>query len=343
MATRYARTISAASIDLGRVPFDLYATDSDNRLVLFCRAGFELTPKHKKLLMGSNRLLYISDGDMDHYLDYAFERIDRIVASKSIDTEEKSKIVHGIGKRIVQQLISDPRSGSAITHSKRFVESYTDLIFQSREAANNLFAISSTDSYTFSHSINVCTFCLLLGGKLHRNNRVVLQTLGVGGLLHDIGMTQIDQNIIYKKGRLTSTEWEQVRRHPVLGAEMVREHGLPEDVQIIVRNHHERYDGSGYPDGLRGEQIHPLARIAAVAEVYDAITSDRVYGKQQNQVRALMEMTSTSNWFAPEVFEALLRVVLRNEQLIERFRSRNLVTTRPINNIKPGPGTAEQA
>ncbi|HUX06882.1 MAG TPA: HD domain-containing phosphohydrolase [Acidobacteriota bacterium] len=333
MAQRYARTISADSIEQGVVPFDLYATDRNNRLVLFCRSGFELTEHHKKLLRGTNRLFYISSDDMDSYYDYAFEHLNRLVANWRISNEEKAKIVHGVGKRIIQRLLSEPRNGNAVKHSKRFIESHTDLILSSANAAGCLFAISSTDAYAFSHHINVATFCLLLGKKLLGNERDKLVLLGLGGLLHDIGLTQIDPGLINREGPLTDKEYETVQVHPVLGYKIARAHGLPEEVQLMVKCHHERYDGSGYPDGLKGEEIHPFARIVAAAEIYDAITSDRNYGKMKESVPALIEMSTDVNWFAPDVFEALLQIVLRNEELIEKF-SRSGLVARPLRNVK---------
>ncbi len=333
MPKRYARTISAASIETGLVPFDLYATDRNDRLVLFCRAGFELTEHHKKLLQGTNRVFYISSDDMDSYYDYTFERIDRIITNFSISSDEKAKIIHGIGKRVISLLLNDPRSGEAIKHSKSFVQSHTDLILNSTSAASCLFAISSTDTYTFSHGINVATFCLLLGEKLLGKDREKLFLLGLGGLLHDIGLTLIDSELVNRKGPLTNSEYEAVQAHPMLGCELVRKHGLPEEVQLIVRGHHERFDGGGYPDGLKGEEIHPFARIAAAAEIYDAITSDRNYGKMKKSIPALIEMSTDINWFAPDVFEALLQIVIRNEELIDKF-SRSGLVARPLKNVK---------
>jgi putative nucleotidyltransferase with HDIG domain len=335
VARRFASTISADSIEPGIVPFDLYATDRNNRLVLFCRAGFELTEHHKELLKGVDRVFYISNQDLDRYYDYAFQRINRIIHNWRIKEDEKAKIVHGIGKRAVRQLLRDPRSGEAIHHSKRFVESQTDMILSSASAAGNLFAISSTDSYSFSHGINVATFCLLLGERLYGRDRNRLVLLGLGGLLHDVGMTQIDPELVNRKGPLSESEFDAVRAHTTLGYEIAHKHGLPEEVQLIIRGHHERFDGSGYPDGLRGEEIPPLARIAAVAEVYDAITSDRNYGKMKESVPALIEMSTDTDWFAPDVFEALLQIVLRNEELIEKFRQRSL-TSRPLKKVRKG-------
>ena len=324
MASHFARTISVESIELGPIPFDLYASEGEERIVLFCRAGFEITARHKRMLKGSDRILYISSSDIEQYLDYSFERIEHIVANPRIDVSEKAQIVHGVGKRVVQQLLNNPRSGDAMAHSSRFVRSHVSLILKSPASSDHLFALSSTDPYTFSHSINVCTFCLLLGEKLFGRDHKQLRQIGLGGLLHDIGKIRIDPSVLFKPSALTPEEWAEVRRHSDYGYETGKEHGLPETVLSVIRSHHERMDGSGYPDGLGAGGIPTAARICAVADVYDALTSDRFYAKSMPHVQALVEIAKQIDSLDSTVFDALLQIVLRNEKLIERFHKRRL-------------------
>jgi HD-GYP domain-containing protein (c-di-GMP phosphodiesterase class II) len=105
-----------------------------------------------------------------------------------------------------------------------------------------------------------------------------LSLLGVGLLLHDIGKLAVPLEIIHKEGPLTAQEWRAMRAHPELGYQMLKEsNGISALSRVVVRSHHERWDGSGYPDGKRGDQIHQFARIGAVADVFDALTSDRTY------------------------------------------------------------------
>ena len=310
--------IAARSVELGPIPFNLYASE-DKRLVLFCRAGLTISPHLKMSLERTDRVFYIGSDDVNAYMEYAYNRIENIVSNPNIRASDKAQIVHGVGRHTVRQLIAEPRSGQVVARSKRVVDSYLDLIFDSPQAASHLFALSAADAYTFSHSINVCTFCLLIGEKLLGKGRKELWQLGMGGLLHDIGKTQVDQKILFKPGRLTEAEMDEMRKHAIFSSEIIKGHGLPEAVRLIGRHHHERADGSGYPDGLEGGDIHTYVRIASVADVYDAITSDRVYHKQVPHVQALAEMMSESVGFDHRVFDALLGVVLRNEKVIERF------------------------
>ena len=320
MTTKLFTTVASASVEVGPIPFDIYTKDRNQRLVLFCRSGYPITPARKKILKEADKTFYISTDDMDNYLDYAFDRIERIVKSPELRTDEKSQIVYSVGKRIVKQLLDEPRSGQVMARSKQFVESHTRLVLSSPNAASHMFALSSVDSYTYSHSINVCTFSLLIGKRIYGDDHSNLRYLGLGGLLHDIGKIKIDRKILFKPSGLSPEEREIMRKHPIYSYELVKHHDVHDSVLDAVRHHHERMDGSGYPDGLWSEQVPPFARITAVADVYDAITSDRVYQKQRPHVKALALMAEQEKGFDPDAFDALVQTVIHNETLVDRFR-----------------------
>ena len=320
---QYLASIAPASVELGPIPFDLY-TPLGNRMVLFCRAGFSITEHHKEILERIDRPFYIRSDDMADYVDYTFERLERIVSSPDIRASDKAEIVHRVGKRAVHKLMENPRSGEVIMDSKKVVENYVELILRSTEAASHLFALSALDSYIFSHSVNVCTFCVMLGQILHGGDRKTLWELGLAGLIHDVGKSRIDPVILLKPGPLSPKQMDIVRHHPIYSLELVREHGLSEAIQEAGHHHHERMDGTGYPDNLTGKDIHPVARLVAVADVYDAITSDRIYKASKPHVKALKEMARTEEAYDPDIFDALLNIVLRHDKLVEDFQRHHL-------------------
>jgi putative nucleotidyltransferase with HDIG domain len=145
---------------------------------------------------------------------------------------------------------------------------------------NHIHMVRRQDDYTFHHSINVAVICGVLGKWLGYSG-VELRELVLAGLLHDIGKTQIPLEILNKPGKLTDDEMEIMRLHTTRGYQLVRNTpDIPGGVIYSVFQHHERFDGSGYPLGVRGEQIHRYAKIIAVADIYDAMTSDRVYHRK---------------------------------------------------------------
>jgi len=129
-------------------------------------------------------------------------------------------------------------------------------------------------------------------------------------------------------------------RHPIFSDDIISGHGLPREVASAGRSHHERLDGSGYPDGLKGNEIHPFARITAVADVYDAITTDRVYRKQRPHIEALSIIAEDKEKYDLKAFSALLRVVLRNDLLIESFCAKHGIDAHemPAGESLPGGG-----
>lgn len=321
----YAVIVSPGSIDAGPIPFDLYATDHSNRIILFCRAGFKITPRHEQVLRSSDRIFYISSKDQDNYFDYAFDRIDKIVGNPGIHNNEKVKILLGVGRRAARRLLEDPRSKEVVSGAERFVESHVELLVQASHLASEMFATTPPDTYTLAHTINVCTFCLLMGRLLLGQSERELKQLGMAGLMHDVGKTMVKSSILYKPGPLTSEEMAQVRKYPLYSLEIASSHGLPRPVLRAVRSHQERIDGSGYPDGLAGDDIEPDARVIALADVYDALTSDRVYRKQLSHIQALVEIAGQAHRFDSLALRALLQIVLRDKRLIARFYKKYLV------------------
>jgi len=320
MAKGHFTIIAAGSIDSGPVPFDIYTKNKHDQMILYLRKGLSYTEDRKEILRTLGRTFYITHEDHNAYLDYASERLDRIIKNPSIRVSDKARIVYGVGRRVVEQLMSDPRSGETIKRSKRYVENQVAMIFSSPEAASSMFAISAFDSYTFSHSVNVCTFCIMLCDELFGRQEKKIRELGLAGLLHDVGKSRIDQRIIDKRASLTRPEWDKMKMHPIYSYEIIREHTLSGAIQAAGRSHHERLDGSGYPDSLAGNEIHQFARIVAVADIYDALTSDRAYRKRLSPVEALNEMNTNEHFIDREVFDALQQSVLRSSELVERFR-----------------------
>jgi putative nucleotidyltransferase with HDIG domain len=160
---------------------------------------------------------------------------------------------------------------------RQTVNELADEIFSNRDILINYFDIRTYDDYTFDHSVNVTILSVLAGISLGYN-RLDLRELATGALLHDIGKVSVDKKILNKKGKLTPEEFKQIQQHSLAGFEKLRSYyEITTLSSTISYQHHERIDGSGYPRGLKGEEIHEYARIVMVADVFDALTSDRPY------------------------------------------------------------------
>nr|WP_152945113.1 HD-GYP domain-containing protein [Desulfofundulus thermobenzoicus] len=190
-------------------------------------------------------------------------------------------------------------AGRALIRVQEIAQAVNEIIDEllSRESVVvNLADIRSLDDYTFGHSVNVCVLSLITGITLGYG-REELFRLGMGAVLHDIGKVRVPEEILNKPGPLTGEEFEVVKQHTVCGYELLQcLSGVGHAPACVALQHHERHDGQGYPEGLRGDEIHPFARIVAVADVFDALTADRVY-RRALPVHEAWEMLAGSGGF----------------------------------------------
>ena len=223
-----------------------------------------------------------------------------------------ARVVHADAHHIAHKMLSDVRLGKQVEVQKiePVVERITDSVFRNRDALISLSRLKNKDDYTYQHSVSVCvlliSFCQAMGYE-----RSVMREVGVGGLLHDIGKMMVPDHILNKPVALTGPEFSQMQSHAALGREMLRQTpGVPETAIIIAAQHHERYDGTGYPDRLRGGQISQFGQMASIVDVYDALTSNRVYHTGMDPVAALKKLFEWSkSHFAEELVHHFIRTI----------------------------------
>ncbi|QEY57844.1 HD-GYP domain-containing protein [Pseudomonas sp. C27(2019)] len=215
-------------------------------------------------------------------------------------------------KHAVISMFTEVRMGKAIDMSgaDALVSDITESILRHPSALLSLVRLKKVDEYTYMHSVAVCALMIALARQLDLGDELVQQA-GVAGLMHDVGKMMIDDSILNKPGRLTDEEFEKVRLHPVYGAKLLLESDPAINPQVydVCLHHHEKYDGSGYPKSLKGENISLFARMAAVCDVYDAITSDRPYKKGWGPAESLQRMAQWQGHFDPLIFQAFVRVM----------------------------------
>ncbi len=182
---------------------------------------------------------------------------------------------------VVKNVFNDVRMGKAIEIKdiKTQVATIVDSVFRNRDALLCLANLKDYDEYTFVHSVNVCILAVSFGRHLGLS-RDQLESIGLGGLLHDIGKTHIPERILNKPGKYTEEEYTVMKRHVTLGVEILAKHeNIPHEAALVTSQHHERYNGTGYPQKLYGEKISLIGQIGSISDVYEAMTYDRVYRK----------------------------------------------------------------
>lgn len=239
------------------------------------------------------RYLYIREEDLPLY-DLFIDKIVQAVAQDThIPITKKAAVIYRQASVILDEMFEDPEALENAPKSKKVVNKFVETIFSDAHAIESLIRITAYDYYTHTHSINVCVYALSLGSYL-KLKAEVLEELGMSALLHDLGKSKVDPAITNKKGRLTFDEFEQMKRHPAYGHAIAVKLGIS-DRRVLdgIRHHHEKLDGSGYPDGLRGEQITLFARIIGVCDVFDALSTKRSYKDRLSSYDALHLMKET--------------------------------------------------
>lgn len=223
---------------------------------------------------------------------------------------EQAQLIFQQGRPQVVEMFNEARLGYRfnLTAMLDLVDKVAGSIRREPTALLSVARLKSHDDYTWLHSIAVCGLMILLAQKLGLEESQILR-IGMGGLLHDIGKAAIPLEILNKPGDLNESEINMMRHHPVIGAQMLLEAGGERDLLDIVLHHHEKYDGSGYPHGLKEQEIPFFARIATVCDVYDALTSTRVYREGWTPAKALHSMLSWSGHFDPRILHTFVHAI----------------------------------
>jgi putative nucleotidyltransferase with HDIG domain len=214
-------------------------------------------------------------------------------------------------KEAVMSLFAEARMGNAVNTSgcAPLVNDIVDSVDHNANALVSLCRLKTADEYTYMHSVSVCALMVSLGRQLGLDDETV-RDAGMAGLLHDLGKAVMPQDIINKPGKLTDEEFTIIKSHPVRGHEMLLESGVDnERVLDVARHHHERIDGKGYPDALNADKISLIARMSAVCDVYDAVTSDRPYKSGWDPAESVSRMATWEGHFDPVVLQTFIKTI----------------------------------
>jgi HD-GYP domain-containing protein (c-di-GMP phosphodiesterase class II) len=224
-------------------------------------------------------------------------------------------------------MFGEARLGNAIDtrQCETLVNDIAESVLRNPSALISLARLKTSDDYTYMHSVAVCALMISLGRALQLSEAACREA-GLAGLLHDIGKVSIPLDILNKPGGLSDDEFVTVKSHPRRGFEMLQEGGsVSAAVLDVCLHHHEKIDGSGYPDRLAGEQISLLARMGAVCDVYDAITSNRPYKAGWDPAESVSKMISWKGHFDTKVLSAFIQVIgIYPTGALVRMRSQRL-------------------
>lgn len=276
-----------AGMVLGETLYD----ESDNILLA---KGIELRHSYiEKILQLTVETVLISDVSKYFFDEPALSGVDPVLnmVNRDMIVSETRQEAESLVKDFMKDL-SKTQNVANIDKILIVVNQIIDEILSNDEIAFNLGDLKSVDDYTFEHSVNVCVLSLLTG-IMFGLKKVTLVELGIGAILHDIGKILVPQDILGKPGLLDDMEFDTVKRHSRLGYDVLqRIKGIALASAEVALYHHERVDGNGYPNGMSSEEIPFYSKIVAVADVFDALTSDRVYSRHITPYKAVEYIVS---------------------------------------------------
>jgi putative nucleotidyltransferase with HDIG domain len=246
---------------------------------LYSSENVRLTQSHRERLEAAGvKFVYVAMGQQSRFNTQVEATLAQIVADPNIAISVAAEIIYETSVELMNELLSDPNLSAYSHRLENVSRAVTTLVLKDKSAFSHLFAASHHDFYTATHMVNVATWMVPLAYALGIEDVEELNRICQAGILHDIGKVYVPPEILNKKGRLTPDEWAVIRSHPELGCKHLETYpNIPAVVREVTRHHHERLDGSGYPDALKGEQIDLISRICGVVDSFDAMTAFRPF------------------------------------------------------------------
>jgi len=253
------------------------------------------------------------NAEIEHKMIEIVQQAKPITTSATLREElKKSKKVYTEANKIISNIMHDARIGRQIEveQIEPVIEKMTNSILRNKDALLSLCRIKNKDDYTFLHSVSVGALLISFAHALDFNHDIIKQ-LGIGGMLHDVGKTKVPDEILNKPGKLSEDEFVTMKSHVVHGCSILRKSpGISQVSFEVTAQHHERFDGSGYPLGLKNAEMSVYGQMASIVDVYDAITADRCYHKGMEPTLAVRKMFEWSKFhFNPKLLRTFIRTV----------------------------------
>lgn len=291
------------------VPFDIYI-HIDGKMISYLKMGDSL--KGEKVISlhqkDTGESFFVTNPNKQIYRDY----VKNSMNSSLISNNDKAAILRESSIAILEDLFENPDVGAALADSKPIVSDLIQFMDIAPESIGNLISLSGHDFYTYNHSFDVSIYSLGLAKALGFDQKT-LEELGQSSLFHDVGKRNVSLDILCKKGPLDENEWVQMRMHPQYGLKILNElNGISESIKAACYEHHESWSGGGYPQDISGQEIHPFARIVALTDTYDAMTTQRSYNVPMKPSEALTMMKNKlSGRFDPDMLKAMYSVLFK--------------------------------
>ena len=289
----------------------LYIKTGSN-YVLYKNNGRDFTDHdHERLSTNGVEFVFVSKNDMDVITSHMEASAERLLKSNLLNSRAKGKMIYQTSINFVDDLFHNPDKATDTNRTKRLIENLMLFISDNPEAIGSLETVMSHNYHTFVHSLQVASLTLMMHSDAYSLSRDEMLDVGTGAILHDFGKIFVPQEILNKPGRLSDSEIEILKRHPEDGYVFLENKKVLSPVALtIVRLHHERQNGSGYPLGLKDSEIPRSAQIAGIADIYCTLTTD-IHGKNtmSPNIASQLMRNQMKGLFSPHLLNTLEKLV----------------------------------
>lgn len=287
------------------ISFDIFIM-INGRYVHYLRPG-EALKAEKIASLDRADIFFVPESQRQAYKRYVFDRMNE----GDLDAKVKAQILRESSVTLAEEIFEQPNVEQALSDSKELINNFIGFMEQEPEGMAHLISLSSHDFYTYNHSLDVGIYSLGLGQAAGYAKEDLLE-LGRGALFHDIGKRNVNVDIICKAGPLNDVEWAQMQKHPQFGLKILSDYGCSEAMKACCFEHHESFLGNGYPQSLTGPEIHPMARVVAICDTFDALTTKRSYNQPMSPKDAVEFISGKlGNRYDPDLLNALNSILFR--------------------------------
>lgn len=292
---------------------DLYLGSEDGHApILFCarHQTLERDPLHKLMHAGVTKL-YIAVEDRDNYQDYLRGNLRDWLEDDEAPSAQRVAAINELVRDVLSDSFQAHETTRIVDAAHQLGSQVASVVSGRTVVVRDMMRMLHHDYTTFTHSANVAYYAAALANELGYVETDVAQ-IATGGILHDLGKLGIQTNLLTKPGRLEQGEFREIKRHPLIGFQMLGHRTDLSDGQLMmVYQHHERLNGSGYPVGCEGDEIHAWAKICAVVDVFEALTSERPYRSPlSHEAACAVLLREQGQGFDPEILECWNRMIL---------------------------------
>lgn len=302
--------------------FDLYLrTKEDSEVILYRQKDLPFDePTRQRLLDHQVEELYVPKSQEGSYYRYLEQNMDSLLVDDSIPASDRMELLYDSAQNTVHEVLDDPGASDIMPRSQSIVEHVVNFVFSEPSSFGHFLNVAAIDYQTFTHSLNVFVYSINLAQRLGTIDTSLLMEFGTGALLHDIGKCKVDKEILQSTGALTASQWAVIKQHPVWGEEILRDHGIESELILsVTRSHHEKLDGSGYPDGLSGDQVSSLVRVSTICDIFDAVTTKRSYKQAMGSFPTLKLMKEDMTTELDQAyFGTFVKMMADSPNLIEK-------------------------